>query len=127
MKTKGVLMFFLFMSAYNVNQQSYADSLQKDCQKQDKITVNENAMSSTFNITERKKKYTSCGCCACHDNSVMGAPKPGNKALWSSKMAGGWNHIVKNAIEGVNNMPAKGGNDSVSNKDIENIVAYMAS
>jgi cytochrome c5 len=92
----------------------------------------ENALTKTslekkYNLSLGKNKYESAGCAGCHDNNIMGAPKPGHKESWVSRVVKGWGNIVNNAVSGFNKMPPKGGNESISQTDIENIIAYMIS
>ncbi len=69
-------------------------------------------------------------CAACHDAGMMGAPKPGDKAAWSPRIAQGIEVMTKKSIEGFQGkagaMPAKGGNASLTDDEVANAVAYMA-
>ena len=84
-------------------------------------------LENKFDLASGKKFYASVGCAACHDNEVMGAPKLGDKKAWGSRVSHGWDQIVKHSMFDFNNMPAKGGNSALTEKDIENICAYMVS
>ncbi len=64
-------------------------------------------------------------CVACHQAGVLNAPKLGDKADWESRLAQGMDTLVEHAINGLNAMPAKGGNPTLSDDDIRNAVAYM--
>lgn len=64
-------------------------------------------------------------CSACHANGVMGAPKFGNKDEWAPRIAKGKAALLDHADYGFNNMPAHGGNDDFSDKDVEAAVDYM--
>jgi cytochrome c5 len=70
-------------------------------------------------------------CAGCHDASVGGAPKPGDKRVWKERLATGMETMVKKSIEGYEGtagvMPPKGGNASLSDEEVRNAVAYMAS
>lgn len=92
-----------------------------------KTALSKAALEKKYNLVSGKNKYESAGCAGCHDNGIMGAPKPGQKDSWVSRLVRGWDNIVTNAISGFNRMPPKGGNESISQSDIENIVAYMIS
>jgi cytochrome c5 len=71
--------------------------------------------------------YTST-CSACHGTGVLNAPKFGDKAAWSARIAKGMDVLHKHALEGFNNvMPAKGGNTAVSDKSVMDAVDYMVS
>jgi cytochrome c5 len=65
-------------------------------------------------------------CVACHGSGAMGAPKLGDKAAWAPRIAQGKDTLVKNAINGIRMMPARGGNPSLSEADVTAAVVYMA-
>ena len=64
-------------------------------------------------------------CMACHSAGVAGAPKLGDKSAWAGRMAKGMETLVSNAINGIGAMPAKGGNPTLSDTEVENAVQYM--
>ncbi len=68
-------------------------------------------------------------CKLCHAVGIAGAPKPGDKAGWQSRMAQGMETLVSHAIEGYQGstgvMPAKGGNPSLSDDEVAAAVAFM--
>ncbi len=70
--------------------------------------------------------YTST-CSACHAAGVLNAPKFGDKAQWAARIAQGMDTLHKHALQGFNNMPAKGGNATVSDKSVMDAVDYMVS
>jgi cytochrome c5 len=65
-------------------------------------------------------------CAACHDTGAAGAPKLGDNAGWASRIAKGFNTLVKNAIGGIGAMPPKGGNADLDDIEVARAVAYMA-
>ena len=65
-------------------------------------------------------------CSACHSVGAMGSPKIGDKSAWGARIAQGYETLVKNAIEGIRTMPARGGNPDLSDHEIASAVAYMA-
>jgi len=65
-------------------------------------------------------------CSGCHAAGVAGAPKFGDKAAWASRIATGFEQLVKNATNGVRAMPARGGNPDLSDTEVARAVAYMA-
>lgn len=67
------------------------------------------------------------GCNACHDAGMMGAPKPGDKAAWAPRIAKGEASVIKNTIEGINGMPAKGGNAALTDEQLTNAAKYLIS
>jgi len=69
-------------------------------------------------------------CHSCHTAGVAGAPKLGDKAAWSARLAEGIATLTKHAIEGYtgpdgNHMPAKGGNPSLTDEQVTNTVKWM--
>ena len=64
-------------------------------------------------------------CKLCHDMGVAGAPKLGDKAAWEPRLAKGMEVLYGSAINGLNAMPAKGGNAGLSDGEVKNSVAYM--
>ncbi len=79
-------------------------------------------------IEEGKKIYES-NCAGCHDSGVSGAPKPGDKEAWRERIAPGVATLVKKSIEGYAGktglMPPKGGNDTLTDKEVANAVDFM--
>jgi len=65
-------------------------------------------------------------CTACHTAGVAGAPKLGDAAAWAPYIKAGYEDMVKNAIHGINAMPPKGGNPSLSDFEVERAVVYIA-
>ena len=75
------------------------------------------------------KTVYDANCSACHDAGMMGAPKPGDKAAWTPRIAQGIEVMTKKSIDGFQGkagaMPAKGGNASLTDEEIANTVAFM--
>jgi len=65
-------------------------------------------------------------CAACHGSGALGAPKFGNKGDWGKRNSQGFDTLVKNAINGIRAMPARGGNPDLSDIEMERAVAHMA-
>ncbi len=74
--------------------------------------------------TKGAKIYNST-CVSCHGSGVLGAPKFGDSVAWSKVLKQGISKVYSNAINGIGNMPPKGGNSSLSDSDIKNAVDYM--
>ncbi|MES2831580.1 MAG: c-type cytochrome [Pseudomonadota bacterium] len=68
--------------------------------------------------------YTAA-CAACHTAGVAGAPKLGDTAAWSVRIAKGYDTLVKHAVGGIGAMPAKGGNADLDDVEVARAVAYM--
>lgn len=65
-------------------------------------------------------------CSACHGTGVAGAPKVGDAGAWGPLIAKGFDTLVKNAINGLNAMPPRGGNPALSDVEVARAVAHMA-
>lgn len=64
-------------------------------------------------------------CITCHGPGLLDAPKLGDKDAWAPRLAQGRAKLVEHADYGFNAMPAHGGNDDFSDKDVEVAVDYM--
>lgn len=65
-------------------------------------------------------------CAACHDSGAAGAPKTGDAAGWTARLAKGYDKLVANAINGIGAMPAKGGNPDLDDVEVARAVVHMA-
>lgn len=64
-------------------------------------------------------------CAFCHDKGVAGAPKTGDAAAWSPRLAQGMDTLHAVALRGKGAMPAKGGNPSLSDADVRAAVDFL--
>lgn len=64
-------------------------------------------------------------CSVCHDSGVAGAPVRGDEDQWAARTDQGFDTLLDHAINGLNAMPARGGNPSLSDDDMHAAVAYM--
>jgi len=64
-------------------------------------------------------------CAMCHSTGLMNSPKIGDKAQWEPRIAQGKDLLVSNAINGIRTMPAKGGNASLTDSEMEAAVIFM--
>lgn len=69
-------------------------------------------------------------CALCHAAGVAGAPKPGDKEDWAPRIAQGKETLYKHSIEGYTGskgqMPARGGNSSLSDDEVKAATDFMA-
>jgi cytochrome c5 len=65
-------------------------------------------------------------CTACHAAGALGAPKFENKGDWGPRIAQGYDTLIKHAIEGIRQMPPRGGDGDLSDVEVARAVAYMA-
>lgn len=66
-------------------------------------------------------------CVACHaaNSTFPNSPKITHEADWAPRIAQGRDTLMKNAIQGIRTMPAKGGDPNLSDADVEAAVVYM--
>ena len=65
-------------------------------------------------------------CAFCHEKGVAGAPKAGDTAAWSPRLAQGMDALYASALRGKGGMPAKGGNPALAEPDVKAAVDYLA-
>ncbi|MGO9444336.1 MAG: c-type cytochrome [Thiobacillaceae bacterium] len=65
-------------------------------------------------------------CTACHSSGALGAPKFRNKVDWAPRIAEGLDILTKHALEGIRQMPARGGNPDLSDTEVIRAIVYMA-
>ena len=66
-------------------------------------------------------------CFACHQQSVAGSPKLGDKEAWAPRIKTGTGAMVQAVIKGKGAMPPKAGNPSLSDAEIHAAVEFMVS
>ncbi|MFN3586728.1 MAG: c-type cytochrome [Moraxellaceae bacterium] len=64
-------------------------------------------------------------CAGCHASGAAGAPKVGDKAAWSKRIAQGKPTLYKHALQGFNAMPPKGMCMTCSDDEIKAAVDFM--
>ena len=64
-------------------------------------------------------------CSAGHGTGARGAPKMGDKGAWAPRIAQGLDVLKQHALHGYKNMPAHGGNLSLSDDDVVKALEYM--
>ncbi|SFQ33055.1 cytochrome c4 [Variovorax sp. 770b2] len=64
-------------------------------------------------------------CTACHASGAAGAPKLGDKAAWSARIAQGNSKLYEHAFKGLNAMPARGSCSDCSDEELKKVVDYM--
>jgi cytochrome c5 len=66
-------------------------------------------------------------CVACHQISVAGSPKLGDKAAWAPRIPAGIDGLMQSVIKGKGAMPPKAGNPALSEGEIRAAVEFMVS
>jgi cytochrome c5 len=77
-------------------------------------------------VEKTGKEIVESVCGACHMSGALGAPKIGDKAAWASHIPHGVDHMTQNAIKGIKQMPARGGNPDLTDLEISRAIVYMA-
>ncbi|MDE2070484.1 MAG: cytochrome c5 family protein, partial [Gammaproteobacteria bacterium] len=77
--------------------------------------------------SESGKQIWEGTCSACHATGALGAPKIGNQADWAPHLAKGLKVLEQHALHGFLQMPAKGGNPSLTDAQVIKALEYMIS
>jgi cytochrome c5 len=64
-------------------------------------------------------------CFACHQQSVAGSPKLGDKEAWAPRLKQGMDVLVQSVLKGKGAMPPRGGNPSLSDAEARAAVDFM--
>lgn len=64
-------------------------------------------------------------CMTCHDAGLNDAPIKGDADAWAPRIAQGADILFQHSLEGLNAMPAKGGDASLSDEEVKNAVVLM--
>lgn len=79
----------------------------------------------------RGKAVWAATCQPCHGTGLGGAPKIGNREQWAPRIAQGIDVLYGHALKGFTGqrgeMPARGGNDGLSDDDVKAAVSFMVS
>lgn len=70
------------------------------------------------------EKVYQTACFACHGTGALDAPKKGDVA-WKARMEQGFDVMLKHAIEGIRNMPARGTCADCSDDEIAAAIKFM--
>ena len=71
------------------------------------------------------KDVVESSCIACHGSGASGAPKIGDNKAWAKRASQGLTGLTQNALKGIRQMPAHGGNANLSDSEIERAITYM--
>ncbi len=65
-------------------------------------------------------------CAACHDTGVSDAPVKGDTDAWAARLNDkGFDGLIENSINGIGAMPARGGDPSLTDEQLHEVVTYM--
>jgi cytochrome c5 len=77
-------------------------------------------------VEKTGKEVYDAVCTSCHAVGALGAPKFENKGDWAGRLGLGYDTLIKHAIEGIRQMPARGGDGDLSDTEVARAVAFMA-
>lgn len=72
------------------------------------------------------EQVVSAVCSTCHGSGALDSPKIGDEAQWRPRIAQGLDGLLKSALAGKNQMPARGGNAELTDEEVARAVVYMA-
>jgi cytochrome c5 len=76
--------------------------------------------------TERSgKQVVDSLCVSCHGTGAGGAPRIGDKKAWSARAEKGLIALSQSALQGIRQMPAHGGNPTLTDTELERAITYM--
>ena len=85
------------------------------------------ALDASAPVVEKSgQEVYEAACMACHGSGALGAPRFENKGDWNARIGQGYDTLVKNAIEGIRQMPPRGGNADLTDAEVARAVTYMA-
>jgi cytochrome c5 len=88
-------------------------------------TVAAPAASPAQSAERSGKEVVAASCVACHGSGANGAPKIGDNKAWAKRAAQGLSSLTANALTGIRQMPAHGGNPNLTDTEIERAITYM--
>ena len=113
------------MPAFNTLSDAEVDAIVKYVRNWNKGPTRTCAMGRVSGDPKRGKQLFEQPCAACHGAGVAGAPKFGDKAAWSTRVAQGKPALYNSALKGKGAMPPKGGNAALSDDAVKAAVDYM--
>jgi cytochrome c5 len=77
-------------------------------------------------VVRNGKDIVDAVCISCHGSGVLGAPKIGEKDQWSARVAArGLDGLLMSATNGLNAMPPKGGDPTLTEEELTSAISYM--
>jgi len=88
------------------------------------LAVSSAASSASERLEDGKRAYTAA-CAKCHDSGINGAPVTGKTGSWTDR-SHLWEAVLfEHANKGYLKMPAKGGNEGMSEYEVDAAAEYM--
>lgn len=83
------------------------------------------AASATPAVARTGEQVFNTVCTACHTAGILNAPKIDDKAAWEPRAAKGLSGLLASSTTGLNQMPAKGGDPSLTEQELSEAITYM--
>lgn len=81
---------------------------------------------SVRHLEERNSKIVvQSACASCHEPGTGGAPKIGDRAAWTPRLAKGLDTLVASAVNGHGGMPPRGGMPGLERDELRGAILYM--
>lgn len=77
-------------------------------------------------VEKSGKEVYDAVCSSCHGSGALGAPKFESRGDWGGRIGQGYDTLLKHAIEGIRQMPPRGGDDTLSDLEMARAVVFMA-
>ena len=77
-------------------------------------------------VEKSGKEVFEAVCTSCHSSGALGAPKFESKGDWGPRIGQGYDILIKHAIDGIRQMPPRGGDGDLSDIEVARAVAFMA-
>lgn len=71
------------------------------------------------------KEVVNAECASCHATGVEGAPRIGDRQVWSQLASHGLSSLTAHALNGIRKMPAHGGHPNLTDLEITRAITYM--
>ncbi|HUV22812.1 MAG TPA: c-type cytochrome, partial [Gammaproteobacteria bacterium] len=82
------------------------------------------AAAASDNASKTPEQLYQGACFACHGTGAAGAPKLGDAAAWTDRIAKGLDALVSSAVGGIGAMPPRGGSP-YDDDQILSVIEYM--
>lgn len=123
--------FLIVQLVLGIQKEQQPDTTSEAAQKATLSRIKPVAQLATLDASAAKVERSGqavydAACVACHASGALGAPKFSSKADWGTRIAQGYDILIKHAIEGIRMMPPRGGAADLSDAEVARAVAYMA-
>lgn len=82
-------------------------------------------MAGAQNADRSGEQVVAAVCGTCHATGVKNAPRIGDEKAWAPLTARGLSNLTESALKGIRSMPAHGGNQGLSDIEIERAIVRM--